>query len=202
MQWGWNSRLHVCYISALPTEPHPQSPTHTFKQTLKMYFCVVVLGIKPRASSVLNTSFTTELWAQLKTTIWWLPTVEHLSGVPLLNIAICFPTDDAWMAPRIRILVIHLVEIWWALTRDCSPVLTEGLMKPHTTTLGVFIVFPHCCEQLPGKSSRRKEGWGCSPSECGGKSVKQLVTWHPQSGSSEMNSGPQLTCSFSFSLGS
>lgn len=117
--------LHKCSTNWA----HPQSPTHPFKQSLKMYFCLVVLGIKPRASSMLNMSFTTELWAQLKTTIWWLPTVEHLSGGPLLNIAICLPTDDAWMVPRIRILVIHLVEIWWALTRDCSPVLTEGPMK-------------------------------------------------------------------------
>lgn len=61
--------LHKCSTNWA----HPQSPTHTFKQSLKMYFCLVVLGI--------------------------------------------------------RILVIHLVEIWWALTWDCSPVLTEGLMK-------------------------------------------------------------------------
>lgn len=173
-----------------------------------MYFCLVVLGIKPRASSMLNMSFSTELWAQLKTTTWWLPMVEHLSGGPLLNIATCLPTDDAWMVPRIRILVTHLVEIWWALTRDCSPILTEGLMKPHTSTLGVFIVFPTVVRNYLAKAVEGRKGlfwcsvWGCSPSECGGKSVRQLVTWHPQSGSSEMNSGPQLTCSFSFILGS
>jgi hypothetical protein len=63
---GLNSRLCASYPSVPAAELHPSPPSNIFKYSSKKYFWFAVLGIKPRASSMLNMTFTTELWAQHK----------------------------------------------------------------------------------------------------------------------------------------